>query len=87
MIEPTELQNLLAKAFPDAEIELEDLTGGMDHYAARIVSSAFDGRSLMEQHQLVYAALGDAMRGPIHALALKTFTPEAWRKTQETADG
>jgi len=80
MIEPDAVRTLLLRAFPQADIDLVDLTGTRDHYQARIVSEAFRGKSLIEQHQLVYAALGDAMNGPIHALALKTFTPEAWQK-------
>ena len=80
MMEPEQVEGLLLGAFPDAEIELVDLTGTKDHYQARIISSAFSGRSMVEQHQLVYRALGDAMKGPIHALALKTYTPEAWAK-------
>ena len=79
-MEPTEVKRLLIAAFPDADVELTDLTGTKDHYQARIVSSAFAGKSLVEQHQLVYRALGDAMSGPIHALALKTYVPEAWAK-------
>ena len=72
------MERLLLAAFPDADVELVDLTGTQDHYQARVVSSAFSGRSSVEQHQLVYRALGEAMKGPIHALALKTYTPEAW---------
>jgi stress-induced morphogen len=82
MLEPDQVKALLDAAFPSADIELVDLTGTRDHYQARIVSSAFSGKSLIEQHQLVYRALGDAMHGPIHALALKTYTPEAWAKAQ-----
>ena len=81
MIEPEELQRLLTQAFPDASIDLVDLTGTKDHYQARVVSSAFAGKRPVEQHQMVYRALGDAMHGPIHALALKTYTPEAWAKS------
>jgi stress-induced morphogen len=80
MIEPEAVKALLASAFPEADVELVDLTGTRDHYQARIVSSAFEGKSALEQHQLVYQALGAAMHGPIHALALKTFTPEAWTR-------
>jgi stress-induced morphogen len=79
MIEADEIRRLLLAAFPDAEIDLGDLTGTKDHYQARVVSGAFRGKSPIEQHQMVYAALGDAMSGPIHALALKTYTPEAWQ--------
>jgi stress-induced morphogen len=80
MMEPNQVERLLEAAFPDGHIELVDLTGTKDHYQARIVSSAFEGKSLIEQHQLVYRALGNAMSGPIHALALKTYTPAAWSK-------
>jgi stress-induced morphogen len=80
MIDPEDVRRLLSEAFPDAEIELADLTGTRDHYQARVVTRAFAGKSPIEQHQLVYGALGDAMKGPIHALALKTYTPEAWAK-------
>ncbi|HET9934519.1 MAG TPA: BolA family transcriptional regulator [Polyangiaceae bacterium] len=78
MISPDEVRTLLARAFPDAEIDVVDLTGTQDHYQARIVSTAFEGRTPIEQHQLVYGALGEAMDGPIHALALKTYTPRGW---------
>ncbi len=69
---PTELKAALLRAFPDAEVEVTDLTGTSDHYQARIVSEAFSGKSRIEQHRMVYAALGDAMRGAVHALALQT---------------
>ena len=82
MIEPENVRTLLLAEFPGADIDLVDLTGTKDHYQARIVSEAFAGRSLVEQHQLVYRALGDAMSGPIHALALKTYTPATWAKAQ-----
>lgn len=79
---PNELQAELKRAFPDAEVEIKDLTGTQDHYQATIVSAAFAGKSRIEQHRMVYAALGDAMRGPVHALALATYTPEAWAKAR-----
>jgi len=82
MLDPDKVRALLDAGFPGAEIELVDLTGTKDHYQARIVSAAFAGKSLIEQHQLVYRALGDAMAGPIHALALRTYTPEGWQKEQ-----
>ncbi len=87
MIEPAEVERLLRVRFTDAELELVDLTGTQDHYQARVVSSAFSGKTLIEQHQLVYGALGPAMSGPIHALALKTYTPEAWAKISGESDG
>ncbi len=80
MLSPEEVRKLLTDAFPDADIDLADLTGTKDHYQARIVSAAFEGKTPVEQHQLVYQALGPAMAGPIHALALKTYTPDAWKR-------
>jgi len=59
-------------------VELEDLTGTKDHYRAVVVSAAFEGKNRVEQHQAVYGALGELMAGPVHALSLATFTPEAW---------
>lgn len=82
MMDPDAVHALLATGFPDAEIQVTDLTGTRDHYRARIVSPAFAGKSMVEQHQLVYAVVGEAMAGPIHALSLKTYTPEAWKKLQ-----
>ncbi len=61
-----------------SHLAIEDMTGTRDHYRAVIVSSAFDGMSRVEQHQAVYAALGELMSGPVHALALSTYTPAAW---------
>jgi stress-induced morphogen len=76
MIEPEVLQQKLREAFPDAaELELEDLTGTRDHYRARIVHPAFQGKTRIEQHKLVYKALGALMDGPVHALALETRAP------------
>ena len=67
----------LREAFPDAQIELQDLAGDGDHWRARIVSSAFAGLPRVRQHQLVYAALKGKMGGVLHALALETSTPPA----------
>ena len=74
MTSPEEIQRSLAGAFPDAEIEAEDSTGGGDHFAVRITSASFAGRSLVERHQMVYRALG-ALMPRIHALQLKTQAP------------
>ena len=65
----------LREAFPDAEIQIQDLAGDGDHYKARIVSSAFAGLPRVRQHQLVYAALKGKMGGELHALALETAAP------------
>jgi len=89
MIAAAEVERLLKARFADAQLELVDLTGTQDHYQARIVSNAFSGKTLLEQHQLVYGALASAMSGSgaIHALALKTYTPEAWAKVSGGSDG
>jgi stress-induced morphogen len=87
MLAPDEVARLLRTRFSDADLELVDLTGTQDHYQLRIVSSAFQGRSLIEQHQLVYGALGSAMSGAIHALALKTYTPQAWAQVDGASNG
>jgi stress-induced morphogen len=73
MIEPELLKQTLALAFPDAQkLEVTDLTGTKDHYQALIVDAVFRGKSRIEQHKLVYRALGELMNGPVHALALET---------------
>ncbi len=76
MIDPAELEKTLRGAFPNAQtLQLEDLTGTRDHYKAVIVDESFRGKSRIEQHQLVYRALGPLMDGPVHALALETRAP------------
>ncbi len=76
MIEPTEIEGMLRAAFPDGRFTVRDLTGTKDHFEAAVVTSAFAGLPLLDRHRLVYAALGDAMKQRIHALTLKTHTPE-----------
>ncbi len=67
-----DLEAELKAAFPDADIQIDDLAGDGDHYRARIVSTAFAGLSRVKQHQLVYAALKGKVGGELHALALET---------------
>ncbi|WP_375202996.1 phosphoribosylformylglycinamidine synthase subunit PurL [Hyphococcus sp.] len=71
-----DIKKLILEALPDAEIELEDLAGDNDHWRARIISSAFNGKSRVQQHQLVYRALKGRMGGELHALALETEAKE-----------
>ncbi len=71
----TDLEASLRRAFPDAEIQIDDLAGDGDHYRARIVSAAFKGVARVRQHQMVYAALNGQMGGVLHALALETKAP------------
>ncbi len=65
-----------------SHLVITDLTGTRDHWEALVVSSAFTGKTPIEQHQMVYAALGELMAGPVHALALKTYSPESWAKAE-----
>lgn len=70
------IEELIRAAFPDAQIEITDLAGDGDHYAARVVSEQFRGMPRVRQHQAVYSALGGRMGGELHALQLTTGTPE-----------
>ena len=72
-----EIEELIKIAFPDAIVMIEDLRGDGDHYACNIVSSAFVGKTRVQQHQMVYQALGGRMGGELHALALQTSTPKS----------
>jgi stress-induced morphogen len=72
-----DIETMIRAALPDAHVIVEDLAGDGDHYAAVVVSEAFRGRSRVQQHQLVYAALKGRMGGELHALALQTSAPAA----------
>ncbi len=74
-MEASEIERMIKKALPDAEILITDLAGDGDHYSARVVSETFRGLSRVRQHQLVYEALGGQVGGALHALALETATP------------
>jgi len=81
MISPDEIKTTLEKALPGATIAVQDLTGGGDHFQVLIVSSAFEGKGLVDQHQMVYGALRESLGNErIHALSLKTYTPEQWQR-------
>jgi stress-induced morphogen len=71
-----EIERLIRRHIPDAEVTIHDLAGDGDHYAATVVSAAFKGKSRVQQHQLVYEALKEEMGGQLHALALQTAPPE-----------
>jgi len=75
-MDATEIERLIKVALPDAQVRIEDLAGDGDHYAAYITSSAFKGKSRVQQHQLVYRALQGRVGGELHALALQTSVPE-----------
>ena len=71
-----EIEQLIKEGLPDAAVTIEDLRGDGDHYACHVVSEAFRGKSRIQQHQMVYAALEGRMGTQLHALALQTATPE-----------
>ena len=70
-----DIEAAIRAALPDAAVEITDLAGDGDHYAARVVSSSFAGVTRVRQHQMVYNALGGRMGGVLHALQLTTATP------------
>ena len=79
MIRPDELTAMIQAGLPDAQVQVQDLTGGGDHYQATVVSAEFVGKSLVQQHQLVYGTVTTVMATEqLHALALKTYTPDEW---------
>ncbi|OBQ06248.1 MAG: hypothetical protein AN482_15145 [Anabaena sp. LE011-02] len=82
MISPQQVETMIKAQMPDAKVQVQDLTGGGDHYQVTVVSSQFADKGMVQQHQLVYGALQQAISSEaIHALALKTYTPEAWQAT------
>jgi acid stress-induced BolA-like protein IbaG/YrbA len=85
MLDPKKLTERIRSALPEAEIEIADVTGTGDHFEARVVSAAFEGRSTLEQHKMVYAPLQELLKtGELHALALKTYTPTQWKASGGT---
>ena len=75
-VSAAQIEARIHAALPDAEVSVKDTTGGGDHWAAVVVTTALQGKPLVERHRMIYAALGDWMRAEIHALALTTQTPE-----------
>ncbi len=71
-----EIERMIREALPDARVEIKDLAGDGDHYAATVTSAAFRGKTRVQQHQMVYGALGGRMGGVLHALALTTAVPQ-----------
>ena len=74
-MQASEIEELIKVAFPDATVTIEDLRGDGDHYACNVISAAFTGKNRVQQHQMVYQALGGRMGNELHALALQTSTP------------
>ncbi|WP_032112686.1 BolA family protein [Candidatus Paracaedibacter symbiosus] len=72
----SEIKTLIEDAIPGAHVEIKDLAGDNDHFAAYVTSDAFRGKTRVQQHQMVYQALGTRMGGELHALAVYTTVPE-----------
>ena len=75
-MDASEIERLIKRRIPDAEVTIRDLAGDGDHYAATVLAESFRGKSRVQQHQIVYEALKAVMGGKLHALALQTGTPE-----------
>ena len=75
-MKPADIVAKIRETLPDAQVELKDLTGTEDHWQASVVSAAFSGKTLIERHRMVMAALAVEMKGPIHALTLDVKAPE-----------
>ena len=75
-----ELQALLENSFGGDQIELSSPMGDNNHFQLILVSEKFEGKSMVEQHQMVYQAMGDAMHEAVHAMAMKTYTPRQWEQ-------
>jgi len=80
MMEPAEIERILKTKLAGSEVWVEDLTGSKDHFQVIIVAGEFEGLGMVAQHQKVYGALKEELKGAIHALTLKTFTPSEWQK-------
>jgi acid stress-induced BolA-like protein IbaG/YrbA len=74
-----ELKRLIEAGIPSAQVTVD---GDGDHFEATVISAAFEGKSRVQQHKMVYGALGELMQGAVHALALRTFTPAQWERQQ-----
>jgi acid stress-induced BolA-like protein IbaG/YrbA len=85
MVNLKDVETMIKSHLPDALVTVRDLTGGGDHLEAIVISSEFEGKTRVKQHQLVYSALQSALKSEaIHALALKTYTPQAWQIETQT---
>lgn len=85
MVSLEQVETMIKEQIPDAIVKVQDLTGGGDHLQAVVVSAQFADKPLVKQHRMVYEAIEEAMAtGAIHALALNTYTPEAWDAAGQT---
>ncbi|MGK7908568.1 MAG: BolA family protein [Synechococcus sp.] len=85
---PAQVKDLIARDFPEATINVNDLTGTGDHFQAVVVSDRFTGLTMIKQHRLVYAAVQpDIDSGALHALQLSTYSPEQWSQSRVKIEG
>lgn len=87
LLEPHEVKTLLENAISGAEVAVQDLTGTRDHYKVLVVSASFEGKMLLERHQMVNEALKEPLKGPIHALTIEAYTPAQWQEKRELQQG
>ncbi|MDJ0955351.1 MAG: BolA/IbaG family iron-sulfur metabolism protein [Arenicellales bacterium] len=80
MVMPEDIKGWIEQGLEDAKVEID---GDGRHFSAVIVSPAFEGKSSVQQHQLVYGVLGDKMKSDIHALSMRTLTPTEWEKERQ----
>lgn len=78
-MDSAQIKSMIETGIPGAEVFVD---GDGSHFVARIVSAEFEGMNMVKQHQRVYATLGDAMQGAIHALSIQTYTPAAWQRAK-----
>ncbi len=83
LMQSEEIQTMIERGLPGAEVQV---TGDGRHFDAVVISDAFAGKGLLEQHRMVYATLGDKMGGDIHALTMRTYTREQWAQANQTED-
>lgn len=76
LLDPEELKKIIEAGIPDSTVTVTDLTGTRDHYRVDVVSPVFEGKTLVQQHQVVYRAVGEHMTGAVHALQIRTSTPQ-----------
>ena len=78
-MESKQIQEMIVTGIPEADVQVD---GDGAHFVARVICDRFEGMSLIKQHKMVYATLGDSMGGAIHALSIQTYTRESWKKVQ-----
>ena len=85
---PSEMQNRIETQWPGSQVEVRDLTGTADHWQVTVVSPAFEGKSMLEQHRMVKGLFeAEISSGALHALSLKTYIPEEWKRNERRAGG